>query len=228
MDCSPPGSSVHGIHQARTPEWVAIPFSRGSSQCGDQTQVSRIDRWFLHHPSHQGSPVIDLKWTYISYLKFLSVTFVVFQILVQKRHHSSPLAVGVPPALSWLNSHKYPSWSSVPTSQFLLKLWVHSPHPCSLPLWEELSFTAHGDMSCPLPLSLMDASTHFNSTLLPLNIFCLASLLGCLILPGTPLSSSICPDMKRHLLNPFISWSISLLTWIYQARCGDEYWEYNT
>ena len=89
-------------------------------------------------------------------------------------------------------------------------------------------FTAHGDMSCPLPLSLMDACTHFNSTLLPLNIFCLASLLGCLILPGTPLSSSICPDMKRHLLNPFISWSISLLTWIYQARCGDEYWDYNT
>ena len=30
-DCSPPGSSVHGILQARTLEWVAIPFSRGSS-----------------------------------------------------------------------------------------------------------------------------------------------------------------------------------------------------
>ena len=28
MDCSPPGSSVHGIHQARILEWVAIPFSR--------------------------------------------------------------------------------------------------------------------------------------------------------------------------------------------------------
>ena len=27
MDCSPPGSSVHGILQARIPEWVAIPFS---------------------------------------------------------------------------------------------------------------------------------------------------------------------------------------------------------
>ena len=30
MGCSPPGSSVHGILQARIPEWVAIPFSRGS------------------------------------------------------------------------------------------------------------------------------------------------------------------------------------------------------
>ena len=34
MDCSPPGSSVHGIFQARVLEWVAISFSRGSSQLG--------------------------------------------------------------------------------------------------------------------------------------------------------------------------------------------------
>ena len=32
VDCSPPGSSVHGIAQARILEWVAISFSRGSSQ----------------------------------------------------------------------------------------------------------------------------------------------------------------------------------------------------
>ena len=35
MDCSLPGSSVHGILQARILEWVAIPFSRGSSQLRD-------------------------------------------------------------------------------------------------------------------------------------------------------------------------------------------------
>ena len=35
MDCSPPGSSVHGILQARTLEWVAVPFSRASSQPRD-------------------------------------------------------------------------------------------------------------------------------------------------------------------------------------------------
>ena len=39
-DCSPPGSSVHGILQARILEWRAIPFSRGSSPHRDQTQVS--------------------------------------------------------------------------------------------------------------------------------------------------------------------------------------------
>ena len=38
-DCSPPGSSVHAIPQARIVEGVAIPFSRGSSWPGDWTQV---------------------------------------------------------------------------------------------------------------------------------------------------------------------------------------------
>ena len=42
MDCSLPGSSIHGILQARILEWVAISFSRGSSQPRDQTRVSLI------------------------------------------------------------------------------------------------------------------------------------------------------------------------------------------
>ena len=42
MGCSPPGSSVHGILQARILEWVAMPSYRGSSQPGDRTCVSCI------------------------------------------------------------------------------------------------------------------------------------------------------------------------------------------
>ena len=42
VDYSSPGSSVHGILQARILEWVAISFSRGSSRPRDRTQVSRI------------------------------------------------------------------------------------------------------------------------------------------------------------------------------------------
>ena len=42
MDGSPPGCSVHGIFQARILEWVAMPFSRKSSQPRDQTRVSCI------------------------------------------------------------------------------------------------------------------------------------------------------------------------------------------
>ena len=39
MDCSPPGFSVHGILQVRILQWVVMPFSRGSSQSRDRTQV---------------------------------------------------------------------------------------------------------------------------------------------------------------------------------------------
>ena len=49
MDCSLPGSSVHGILQAKILEWVAISFSRGSSWPRDQTRVSCIGRRILYH-----------------------------------------------------------------------------------------------------------------------------------------------------------------------------------
>ena len=47
MDCSPRGSSVPGILQARMLEWVVIFSSRGSSQLRDRTQVSRIAGGFF-------------------------------------------------------------------------------------------------------------------------------------------------------------------------------------
>ena len=58
MDCSPPGSSVHEILWARILEWVAIPFSRGSSQPRDQTRVFIFPhcRQIHYHMSHQGGP----------------------------------------------------------------------------------------------------------------------------------------------------------------------------
>ena len=55
MDCSPLGSSVHGILQARLLEWVAISFSRESSQPSDQSCISCIGRRILYHLSHQGN-----------------------------------------------------------------------------------------------------------------------------------------------------------------------------
>ena len=49
MDCSPPGSSVHGIFQARIPEWVDISSSRGPPQSRDQIHVSWIGRQVPYH-----------------------------------------------------------------------------------------------------------------------------------------------------------------------------------
>ena len=45
--CDPMDSTVHGVLQARILEWVAFPFSRGSSQPRDQTQVSHTAGGFL-------------------------------------------------------------------------------------------------------------------------------------------------------------------------------------
>ena len=47
MDCSQPGSSIHGIFQARILEWVATSFSRVSSQPRDRTLISCIAGGFL-------------------------------------------------------------------------------------------------------------------------------------------------------------------------------------
>ena len=52
QDCRPPGSLVHGILQATMVKWVAIHFSRGSSQPRDQTWVLHC-RQILYHLSHQ-------------------------------------------------------------------------------------------------------------------------------------------------------------------------------
>ena len=49
LDCNLPGSSVHGISQARILEWVAISFSRRSSWPRDGTHVSCVGRQILHH-----------------------------------------------------------------------------------------------------------------------------------------------------------------------------------
>ena len=52
MGYSPPGSSVHGILQARILEWVAMPYSRGSARPKDQTHISYVSciavRFFTH------------------------------------------------------------------------------------------------------------------------------------------------------------------------------------
>ena len=61
MDCSPPGSSVHGFSQARILEWVALSFSRASSQPKDQIGIFCISctgRMILHHLATWETPVL--------------------------------------------------------------------------------------------------------------------------------------------------------------------------
>ena len=61
-DCSPPGSSVHGIFQARILEWVAISFSRGSSWPRDWAHISCVSctagRFFTHWAIREATHVL--------------------------------------------------------------------------------------------------------------------------------------------------------------------------
>ena len=84
MDYSLPGSSVHGIFQAIVLEWIAISFSRGSSQPRDQTRVYRIvDRRFTVWATNSHVipwwkettimklPTFSLEWNEVSYVWLL-------------------------------------------------------------------------------------------------------------------------------------------------------------
>ena len=87
MDCSPPGSSDHGIPQARILEWVAISFPRGSSQPRDQTHVSYVScigRQVLYLPPISAEGGIGVR----------VIKFVKFSHWFQPRTRST---LGVPP-----------------------------------------------------------------------------------------------------------------------------------
>jgi len=67
MDCSPPGSSVRGILQARLLEWVAMPSSRGPSWPRDQTCASCVSciagRFFSTEPLEKPWRLLRVPWT---------------------------------------------------------------------------------------------------------------------------------------------------------------------
>ena len=83
MDCSPPGSSVHGILQVRILEWVAMPFSRGSSLPGIESRSPELQADSLPF-GPPGKPVWHIADTYqthcpsqLWYLALLTCTFIV-------------------------------------------------------------------------------------------------------------------------------------------------------
>ena len=60
MDCSPPGSSVHGTLQAKTLEWVAMPSCRGPAQPRGQSWVScTADRFLTHLATWEAQGILE-------------------------------------------------------------------------------------------------------------------------------------------------------------------------
>ena len=106
VDCSPPGSSIHGISQAKILEWVAISFSRGSSRPRDQTQASCIGRQIVYHRAtwealkiraayyiHTFSQTANQKLIYVLMLKDFSDVIKVPNQLTNKRKLCSPVLI---------------------------------------------------------------------------------------------------------------------------------------
>ena len=96
MDCSLPGSSVHRIPQARTLEWVDVPFSSGSSQPRDQTQVFCISgRFFTTEPPGNLVEVYNLRKHLTTY-KFLVVYFYISLTGLNLEEEIAPTPVFLP------------------------------------------------------------------------------------------------------------------------------------
>ena len=87
MDCSPPGSVVHGILQGRVLEWVAIPFSRGSSWPRNWTRVSCITGrffaiWAIGNPIYLEVPNSFICTSFLLHIKALRPPSF-FEVLIQ-------------------------------------------------------------------------------------------------------------------------------------------------
>ena len=116
MDCSPPSPSVHGISQVRILVWVAISFSRGSSQPRDPACISCISRRILY----QGSPLIlnYLQSFYLSFSEVIVFFSFRFNFYVTVSGYINTSLVG----LLQRNSYNYPLFQQIFTFQKSLKI----------------------------------------------------------------------------------------------------------
>ena len=84
MDCRPPGSSVHGILQARILERIAIPSSRGSFQLRDQTGISCfpcIGKWILYHCATWETQLLNVL-KHETFSPYFAVSFFTHQMIL--------------------------------------------------------------------------------------------------------------------------------------------------
>ena len=102
MDCSLPGSSVHGIFQARVLEWVAISFSRWSSWPRDWTWVSRIaGRRFTIWADYQSSKVL-LDYRASAHSTWATDTLIIYVLVLVIKCNQPPVFNC---SLHWILSH---------------------------------------------------------------------------------------------------------------------------
>ena len=109
MDCSLPGSSVHGILQAKILEWLAISFSRRSSWSRDWTHVSHIAVRVYHLSTREA---VSIPYTVFIWLpRWLSGKEYICQCRRHKRHLFCPWVGKIPWRREWLPTLVF--WSGV-------------------------------------------------------------------------------------------------------------------
>ena len=152
MDCSPPGSSVHGILQARILEWVAISFSRGSSQPRDRSRVSCIaDGVFAIGPP--GKPSWSVLSVYLwLYRGEIWVCFISQWICVHTLHHSCLAQAAAFPLLFGMSCPLLSVWLFSRPFCFIYGLWCAFTH-----LQPQLY---QGSVSSKPNFNFSDSSTH--------------------------------------------------------------------
>ena len=101
IDFSLSGSSVHGIVQASVLEWIAVPFSKGSSQPRDRTQVSRIAGRFLTIWTTREAHL----WTRIAFIAFWTTN--IFFLIAPTTSPQWYLSAIYPPSLKLLHFHGF-------------------------------------------------------------------------------------------------------------------------
>ena len=138
-----PSASVHGVFRARILEWVAISFSRESSQPRDQTHVCCTGRWVLLPLSHLGSPHVT--GGFLSYRFYHLNAMLKWMACVSNQHH---------PRKSWRDSRVTGAFRSQAVQQrepesihvvsFCreFKFGTREPHPCQerAPTTERIHF----------------------------------------------------------------------------------------
>ena len=103
MDCSPPGSSVHGIFQARVLEWGAIAFSGHTSSNNIYPIIMKIIRWM----NRDRFPFQEWGgWKSVKYI--LSPHFMTLILLIQAQKFQSNLPMLCFQSLTWLLTIKSP------------------------------------------------------------------------------------------------------------------------
>ena len=130
MDSSPPGSSVHGIFQARILDWIAISFSKGSSQPRNRSHVSCISGrfftdWVMGQCEYLDTKTFSVSFWFISMIAQLQKFFSLLRLKSIDPSHSLTLVpscpVKIPGAVYIIvSSHAFQPPFPLSTTRFFL------------------------------------------------------------------------------------------------------------